>query len=176
MVLTTPKYYPTIPSPSGILITSNILVCGIELSYRKDEPDSYHVERIIPVAGDFGSEDTLSPTYTRLKTSGAEADQNKEGLRVELHGGSYPHEKKDEKQEAIVTFICDRDRTGLEGQKRDDGTGEGDEKSLKYIDYESGILKLEWKTKYACEQQLDDGGSDTDGGSHWGFFTWCIIM
>ena len=76
-----------------------------------------------------------------------------------------------------MTFICDRDKTGLEGQKRDDGTGKEDEKSLKYIDYENEVsLKLEWRTKYACEQQQDGGGSDVDGGSHWGFFTWCIIM
>ena len=163
-------------SPSGILIISNILVCGVEVVYHKEKPDNSDVERIIPVAGDFGGENTLNPSYTRLKTSGAEADQNKEGLRVELHGGTYPHGDEEEKQQAIVVFICDSDKTGLEGQIRDDVTGEEDEKSLKYIHYENGVLELEWRTKYACEQLQDDGGSDTSGGSHWGFFTWFIIV
>lgn len=170
MVLTTPQIHIFTEQHIDHF---KILVCGIELSSDVNEPDKSHVERIIPVAGDFGGENTLDPNYTRLKKS-TESDQNKEGLKVKLHGGTYPNEKGEKvKQEAIVTFICDKDKTGLEGQKRDDETGEGDEKSLKYIDYENGVLKLEWRTKYACEQQQGDGGSS---GSHWGFFTWFIIM
>ena len=84
----------------------------------------------------------------------------------------YPPEK--EKQKAVVEFICDKDKTGLEGQERDGKVIDG-EKSLKYLSYEGDVLKLEWRTKQACEQQAGGGGGG-DGGSHWGFFTWFIIM
>lgn len=97
------------------------------------------------------------------------SDVNKEGVRVELHGGVYP--PLGEKQKAVVEFICDKDKTGLEGQERGGKVIDG-VMSLKYSGYEENVLKLEWRTKQACEQQAGGG----DGGSHWGFFTWFIIM
>ncbi|KAM5343094.1 hypothetical protein ACJ41O_014060 [Fusarium nematophilum] len=39
------------------------------------------------------------------------------------------------------------------------------------------VLRLTWHTKYACENREDNGGDD--GGSsisHWGFFTWFILI
>ena len=38
-------------------------------------------------------------------------------------------------------------------------------------------LHLTWYTKHACEKR-DDSGDDTDEGTttHWGFFTWFVIM
>lgn len=38
-------------------------------------------------------------------------------------------------------------------------------------DKKARTLRLEWRTKYACEN-----APAPDGGSHWGFFTWFIIM
>jgi hypothetical protein len=32
-------------------------------------------------------------------------------------------------------------------------------------------LRLEWRTKYACED-----APSVDGGSHWGFFGWFFIV
>ena len=53
-------------------------------------------------------------------------------------------------------------------------------KSLKFISYgeeddgKTGVLRLKWYTKYACEGVAD---SQPSGKSkHWGFFTWFIIM
>lgn len=94
---------------------------------------------------------------------------------MEMHGGTYPPGEDGKKQKAIVEYICDKDKTGLEGQERDGKVAEG-ETSLKYLAYEGDVLKLEWRTKQACEQQTGGDGGDTDGGSHWGFFTWFIIM
>lgn len=37
------------------------------------------------------------------------------------------------------------------------------------------VLRLTWRTKYACENRRDDGGSD-DPSRHWGLFTWLIIL
>lgn len=42
-------------------------------------------------------------------------------------------------------------------------------------DEESYVLKLDWKTRYACDTYLRDHEEEKAGG-HWGFFTWLIIM
>lgn len=150
-------------------------VCGIEWVYQDKDKSGNQIDSIIPIAGDLGDEDNrkLNPKYTRLKSSTAEVDANKEGVRVELHGGVYPpEEEKKHKQKAVIEFICDKDKTGLEGQERDGKVIDG-AKSLKYLSYDDDVLKLEWRTKQACEQQA---GGDGDGGSHWGFFTWFIII
>ncbi|OTB00815.1 hypothetical protein M426DRAFT_323928 [Hypoxylon sp. CI-4A] len=36
------------------------------------------------------------------------------------------------------------------------------------------VLRLTWKSKYACANR--DGGSDEKPSSHWGFFTWLVIL
>ncbi|QUC21876.1 uncharacterized protein UV8b_06117 [Ustilaginoidea virens] len=48
------------------------------------------------------------------------------------------------------------------------------------------VLRLTWRTKYACEKKRDgedggDGGGDGgghggDASAHWGFFTWLVIV
>lgn len=68
-------------------------------------------------------------------------------------------------------------------RKREDGTDqEGDSaNSLQFVSFESGedeesyVLKLDWKTRYACDTYLRDHEVEKAGG-HWGFFTWLIIM
>lgn len=35
------------------------------------------------------------------------------------------------------------------------------------------VLRIRWKTIHACE---DEAGKSSGSGSHWGFFTWFIIM
>ena len=117
---------------------------------------------------------------------------------MELHGGTF--NKKD--QMVIIEFQCDLTRSGNEGfetieerrrktkknvealaDKDADDKDEEGEKSLTYVSYGSrddktDLLRLDWKTKYACEDY--DDNDDEDGGSskssHWGLFTWFIIM
>lgn len=146
----------------------------------------------IQIAGNYINYNgrTLDSAVKRLK--GGEI--HREGVRLKLHGGKHPfEEKKGENQQAVIDFICDRDRTGLEGQDKeekdpakhqdddgDDGGGNGSEvtKSLRFKSYghegeaASDVLRLEWLTKYAC---ADYTRSD-DGGSSWGFFTWLIVL
>lgn len=172
-----------------------------------DEDDEIH---LYPIAGNYEMHNSrgLDPQSTRLKDSQSNSDKDKEGVRIALHGGKLPFDgKSGTPQMAIFEFICDKERTGREefdekaGEVRvraeDDGDDkEGDEKgddkdkdkSLKLISYgnekqdgkDVGVLRLEWRTKYACETQDDDDTGD-DGepakkGTHWGFFTWFIIM
>jgi autophagy-related protein 27 len=166
-------------------LTRVFAVCGIE---RIKDDDGVHIHKIIPIAGDIDGR-SVDPKITRLKPSEAHGDAAKEGVRVVLNGGLY--EKKD--QQAVVEFICDPEKTGLEGLKPEpeekrrkreedkDKNGKEVEKSLKFISYNTtdpkkDVLNLEWKTKHACEKADGGKGDDSDGGSHWGGFTWFIIM
>ena len=120
---------------------------------------------------------------------------------VKLWGGEYTTDKKEKKKAgAVIDFKCDPERSGLEGlktqeddekaerrsftalQKREDSdSGEGDKsRSLQFTSFGPGddntyILKLDWRTKYACDNYLGDN-KGKDSGGHWGFFTWFIIM
>lgn len=138
-------------------------------------------------------------------------------MRVELNGGRYPFDKSTgQSQKAIIEFLCDAERTGLEGAEGDDrdkiddeetntlltaradddkkGDGEKDgedgekdgeknKASLSLISYkvegegdrQTEVLRLQWKTKYACEGQTEHKPSPSKS-SHWGFFTWFLIM
>lgn len=112
---------------------------------------------------------------------------------MRLGGGQYLDDKKTKKDAgAVIEFQCDPTRSGLEGisteedtaeeqlRAKEDGDESGDKsRSLRFqsfgpADNESYVLKLDWKTRYACDDYL----SSKKGGSsnHWGFFTWFIVM
>lgn len=124
----------------------------------------------------------LDPHWARLKSSASSADREKEGIRLEMNGGKY----EGRKQKAIIEFLCNakseerrRDMSavaeedGQEGEEADDEHG-GKLKLLSWEDEEDiKVLRLEWITKYACED-ADDGNDSSSG--HWGFFTWFILM
>ncbi|KAK5128779.1 hypothetical protein LTR85_000112 [Meristemomyces frigidus] len=72
----------------------------------------------------------------------------------------------------------------------DDGDDEAPElpdldkgKSLQFVSYKPdsdgvGVLRLNWKTKYACESAYDDpsSGGGSNKTAHWGGFTWFLIV
>ncbi|KAL1302726.1 hypothetical protein AAFC00_003080 [Neodothiora populina] len=203
-------------------------VCGIEYDYNLAD-NSSTIRKVIPIAGEYASSNgrSLDPVLTRLKNSAAHGDADREGVRVELKGGRYPFDKSSgQQQRAIIEFVCDAERTGLEGvgadsrekeednekeetegllsvreegdkkdgdDKKDekDGKDEGDksgddkeqDSSLQLISYklegegdrQIEVLRLNWRTKYACEGQTEHKPSD-NGSSHWGFFTWFLII
>lgn len=93
-------------------------------------------------------------------------------------------------QKAVIHFQCDATRTGNDDAEKEDGDkerradddeAEDDGRDLQYVSYgpvetKDGImqvLRLNWKTKYACE---DYQGGDGDSSRSWGFFTWFILM
>jgi autophagy-related protein 27 len=96
-------------------------------------------------------------------------------------------------QKAVVQFQCDTTRTGNdesdkkerrdEEEEDDDGDDDQSGKDLQYVSYKdeetddgiAKVLRLNWKTKYACQDYVD-GGSGGDPGASWGFFTWFILM
>ncbi|KAF2815750.1 uncharacterized protein BDZ99DRAFT_457715 [Mytilinidion resinicola] len=174
-------------------------ICGVER--REVSANATEFVRAIPIAGDYKLQNgrDINAQWTLLRDSKSNHDTNMEGLRGELHGGKYPFAgKKGIDQQAIVEFICDNDRTGLEGDETDDSDKEEDDedkvrrnddedgdskkgRSLQFWKYEEeeqdkgkkvGVLRLQWRTKYACEDAKAEPGSS----SGWGFFTWFIII
>ncbi|KAF9883180.1 hypothetical protein FE257_003900 [Aspergillus nanangensis] len=47
-------------------------------------------------------------------------------------------------------------------------------KSFGSADDDSYVLKLDWRTRYACDHYKDD--KDDASSNHWGFFTWVILI
>ncbi|KAF2660001.1 hypothetical protein K491DRAFT_688600 [Lophiostoma macrostomum CBS 122681] len=170
----------------------------------------------IEIAGTYttGAHRLIDARFELFRKTGSHADADREGFRAELHGGRFPFDdsRKGLDQQAIIEFVCDAERTGLEGNEKDDGEKQDgddekddDEKkdkdkdssaslgrreskcedsdaSLRFCGYDTEdaaegkdkkvrTLRLEWRTKYACENAPDDTPR-----SHWGFFTWFIII
>lgn len=164
-------------------------VCGVVTAWNPaDDPEKKHVqvENVIPVAGNFDSSTgaSLAPKVERLKAQ----DSSLEGLQIEFNGGNYNKMN----QRAVIQLQCDKDRTGNEDveeeeeekRKRDEGEDEEDppksSSSLSFVSYgqvegknNMEVLRLNWRTKYACE---DYANSDEARRSGWGFFTWFLLM
>ena len=63
----------------------------------------------------------------------------------------------------------------------DDDKDDEDKRPLKFISYkeeadQTTVLRLEWRTKYACEKRDGADSPSKSKSEHWGFFTWFIIM
>lgn len=166
------------------------VVCAI---IRAITPDTDNVEEVFPIAGDLANVDNGGPMnakWDRLKSSKSNSDVDKEGLRMQLHGGFKMENKKRREQKAIIEFICDRKRNGLENlpnpedgyedvkEKRDEEQVDDDgTPSLEFMSYGAedniDVLRLNWRTSHACE---DSSRNDKTVSGHWGFFTWFIIV
>ncbi|KAN0070812.1 Autophagy-related protein 27 domain containing protein [Elaphomyces granulatus] len=71
----------------------------------------------------------------------------------------------------------DKDGDDKDGDDHDDGSNPSRSlqfKSFKLVD-DTYILRLDWKTRYACDDYLKNRKDDSPSG-HWGFFTWLIII
>lgn len=166
-------------------------MCSIERVISKDEKSDV-VSNAYPIAGELkekggGYSDVK---WTRLKTS--EPDAGKEGVRLDIQGGFRKVEGKTRPQKAVVDFICDPSLEGLEDLwvpeeqydddehiKRAEEETKPKEPSLQFVSYDTSgkdedVLNLLWKTRYACESTKKE--EDAERKSHWGFFTWFIIM
>ncbi|APA15970.1 hypothetical protein sscle_16g107400 [Sclerotinia sclerotiorum 1980 UF-70] len=179
-------------------------VCGITHVINEEE-GSDATQQIVPFAGELENYGggPLDAKLERLSNSKSHSDADKDGLRVELGGGFIGRGKNKRPQKAIVEFICDANRTGLENlwvppepknkpkenlnEREEKGSDEvigapSNDSSLQFfrLDKDKGdadILRLTWRTKYACENgPKDSGDSDNKKSSHWGFFTWFIIV
>jgi hypothetical protein len=179
-------------------------VCGVEEIYDTTD-GSHHTFKVQPIAGEFTTTHgrPLDPKWTRLKGSASNEDTEREGLRLVLNGGKYPETKAGKPHKAIIEFLCDRNVTGNEGFEdakerrlvsRAEGEDEdsGDEditlpdldkgKSIEFVSFktegedQTKVLRLKWRTKYACEGAEAAPPPPHKKSSSWGFFTWSLIM
>jgi hypothetical protein len=172
----------------GILLID--VVCAVETLVQPDGSSSH--ENTYPIAGNLkihGGGD-FDVKATLLSTSESNEDSKKEGLRLELFGGQKQTDTQKRTQSAIIEFLCDKSRTGLEHLSEErDQYEERDEEvdddpstpSLTFVSYnvskknpEEDLLRLQWKTKEACEDSK--AKKDQENSGHWGFFTWFVIM
>ena len=183
-----------------------VLVCGITKTWNPiDDPEVEHpiISDVIGVAGEYtlGHGGALDPKITRLSTS----EKDLEGIDIELHGGRY-NDRKQKAVVSFLCEKDWSGNEGFEEEKKrlrraDDDNDDDDEEddnqpgdgerfkqdsknALQFVSYaEEGegkdrmdVLRLDWRTKFACEEY--DGGDDEptkkEGG--WGFFTWFILM
>ncbi len=181
-----------------------MIVCGVRTVFNPNDDDKPHVDEVLPIAGSYATStgQNLDPKTQRLEDL---PGFDMTGLRLELHGGVYMKQK----QMAVIDLQCDPERTGNEkssvkkGKHDDDkkvrdaqpdegdDTGDDDDEdednnSLRFVSYEKEgdkqVLRLDWRTKYACSTYEDDD-DDSDPGSgkngtskHWGFFTWFLVL
>ncbi|KAJ4360091.1 type II membrane protein [Didymosphaeria variabile] len=100
---------------------------------------------------------------------GAEKDTNERAEEPKKDEGTDKGNDGDKKEEKKLSR-----RDGEKGKCEDSDAslrfcGYEDEKAEK--DKQVKTLRLEWRTKYACEN-----APAPDGGKGWGFFTWFIII
>ncbi len=156
----------------------------------EDDPDKEKVilSETIPVAGHWAQNEGkgLEYKWTRLK----DTDSSEDGLQLELWGKKYGGLM----QKAVIHLQCDPKRTGNDNAEGEDGDKArraaddqdddvDDSRDLQFVSYgkvdtkdgDMQVLRLNWRTKYACENYKDgNGGADASKG--WGFFTWFILM
>jgi hypothetical protein len=175
------------------------LVCAVDSLVNKDD-DTHMVEQVYPIAGELKDRGggNLDAKWSRLKASKGHEDSKKEGLSLELNGGFKQTDAgKKQPQMAIIEFLCDKSKTGLEGmpnekddyerrkakreEKTDTPEDDASTPSLTFVSYEESeavkgtdLLRLTWRTKAACEDAKQK--QDAEKGKHWGFFTWFILM
>ncbi|KAJ5746999.1 uncharacterized protein N7511_008695 [Penicillium nucicola] len=172
-------------------------VCGFVQRTPKDGNGG--TEFGFPIVGlDHGGQGSKDPEVKRLKQDNPDT----EGLLVKLAGGEYKGEDNDQKAKAaraVIEFQCDPDRSGLEGLRtiqdiaedapaqvlrRMAAAEEGETpknsslqfKSFGPADDDTYILRLDWRTRYACDDYQKEKGGDNSGSNSWGFFTWLIII
>jgi autophagy-related protein 27 len=134
-------------------------VCGIRHEIREGEGAGHGdvVDKIIPIAGDLADHGGKALDYevSPLKGSESHSDSQK-GLRLVLKGGAYPLDASDGKKEqrAIIDFICNKDKTGLEGEWK----GEDE-----YEKAEKVMARDDDKEKEGDDKKDGKDGKDGDG-------------
>ncbi|KAI0025290.1 autophagy-related protein 27 [Xylariomycetidae sp. FL0641] len=212
-------------------------VCAIRRLIGVGDEGGDLVDKVTPIAGELEIHGGGALDHEVTQLSQADPDSGKDGLRIVMKGGFDKTESgAKRKQQAIVDFVCDEDRDGLEGEydpedkyeryddalklrgdpfsfraadEDKDGGEDGDDDddddddddetpakevqlgldkdpSLVFERYgpmedvsNVDVLHLTWSSKYVCKSQEDDGSDGEDESprsSHWGFFTWLVII
>ncbi|KAF7180645.1 hypothetical protein CNMCM7691_009936 [Aspergillus felis] len=105
--------------------------------------------------------------------------------RSGLEGLASAENESSEEEETLRRLVVredegDKDKDkDKDKEKTDPNDGSDPSRSLQFESFapaedDSYELKLKWRTRYACDNYVRDRKGD--GSSHWGFFTWLIII
>ena len=189
--------------PHTLPASDPYLVCAIQRQINQDEDHGDAVVDTIPIAGDLEDWGGKPMDYEvqRLSKSDSHADKEKEGIRLILKGGI----RKRIDQKAIIEFLCEWKRTGLEdeykpehpyeravGRQEGETGGDGeqtdpepagetqllksDNAALRFVSY--GAEKGDDKfeiLRLTWYTEHACEGAFEESG-HWGFFTWFVVM
>lgn len=118
----------------------------------------------------------------KKKDAGAVIEFQCDPDRTGLEGlKSIPDEEVEKAKRWAMAMADDKNGNGNGNGTSDDDLNDNDpNKSLKFVSFgpvddNSYVLKLDWRTKYACDNYRRDNKENQSGG-HWGFFTWLLIM
>jgi len=132
----------------------------------------------IDIAGTYKSYNgrEIDAKFELLRKSESNSDASREGVRAVLNGGRFPFDDKKSgiDQRAIIEFVCDKKRTGLEGDEKDNGDKEddkdGDDEDKDGDKKEEKLRRREEGSKGKCEDsdaslrfcgyQQEDGAKD----------------
>lgn len=111
-------------------------VCGIREMFDLNKDNGSTITPI-DIAGTYLMQngrkiDAKFEDLGRLKSN----SDTREGVRATLNGGRFPFDDKKEgmDQRAVIDFVCDKDRTGLEGDELDNSPHEDGDKDDKESD------------------------------------------
>jgi hypothetical protein len=143
-------------------------VCGIRENIDLSKDDNSTITPI-DIAGSYTTQNgrKIDAKFENLGHSKSNKDAGLEGVRATLNGGRFPFDSKREgvNQRAIIEFVCDKERSGLEGDEMDKsphedgdnddkGDNEGDSKDDKKEDSDKKVESLkrrEENSKGKCE-------------------------
>ncbi|KAI4701971.1 hypothetical protein J4E89_010490 [Alternaria sp. Ai002NY15] len=140
-------------------------VCGIRENIDLSSDDNSTITPI-EIAGTYATQNgrSIDAKFENLGHSKSNNDAGLEGVRATLNGGRFPFNDKKEgiNQRAIIEFVCDKERTGLEGDemdksphqdddKEDDGGDKGDDQKEGDDKKEEKLRRREENGKSKCE-------------------------
>ncbi|KAF1947526.1 hypothetical protein EJ02DRAFT_392014 [Clathrospora elynae] len=106
-------------------------VCGIRENIDLSTDNNSTITPI-DIAGTYSTQTgrVIDAKFELLKDPKSNSDAGPEGVRAILNGGRFPFDSKKEgmNQRAIVEFVCDKERTGLEHAEKDESPREDDSK------------------------------------------------
>ncbi|KAI1777561.1 autophagy-related protein 27 [Hypoxylon cercidicola] len=129
------------------------------------------------------------------KRNGTEGEWNPKDDKYENGDGPAEGEESFDARSTNPLLYRAEDDGGDGGEGDGDDGDDGDDESPKEVqlgiendpslifnsyepmdaDSNIDVLRLTWLSKYACEKR-DDEGSDEKPSTHWGFFTWLVIL
>jgi hypothetical protein len=134
-------------------------VCGIRENIDLSKDDNSTITPI-DIAGTYATQNgrKIDAKFENLGHSKSNKDAGLEGVRATLNGGRFPFDSHRDgvNQRAIIEFVCDKERTGLEGDEMDkspheDGDKDDSEDDKKDDKKEEKLRRREEKTKGKCE-------------------------